>query len=146
MPSMPAPMLTSIRARSWTCGSHAALPMTVSPGVRAAASSAFSVAMTDGSSMKTSPARRPIGRDDLDVALVLHGRPERLERVEVRIQAPAADDVAAGRWHPDAPEPREQGSREQERGADALGEPAVEHGVRGQIGRAERDLVVGEPV
>ena len=56
---MSAPILTSIRARSWTWGSHAALPMIVVPGVSAAAMSAFSVAMTDGSSMKTSPARRP---------------------------------------------------------------------------------------
>ena len=32
MPSMPAPIFTSIRARSWTCGSQAALPMTVEPG------------------------------------------------------------------------------------------------------------------
>ena len=61
IPSMPAPMLTSIRARSWTCGSQAALPITVMPGVRAAASSAFSVAITDGSSMNTSPARSPPG-------------------------------------------------------------------------------------
>ncbi len=54
-------MQLSIRARSWTCGSQAALPMTVTPGVSAAASNAFSVAMTDGSSMNTSPARRPPG-------------------------------------------------------------------------------------
>ena len=58
MPVMSAPMARSMRARSWTCGSHAALPMTVEPGASAAASSAFSVAITDGSSMKTSPARR----------------------------------------------------------------------------------------
>src|SRR3954447_24583061 len=56
MPRMSAPILTSMRARSTTCGSEAALKIWVSPGVRAAASSAFSVPMTDGSSMKTSPA------------------------------------------------------------------------------------------
>ena len=61
IPWMSAPIFCSIRARSWTCGSHAALPMTVVPGIRAAASSAFSVPMTDGSSMKTSVARRPCG-------------------------------------------------------------------------------------
>ena len=59
MPRMSAPILTSIRARSCTWGSQAALPMIVVPGVSAAAISAFSVAITDGSSMKTSPARRP---------------------------------------------------------------------------------------
>src|SRR3954451_2816600 len=57
MPRMSAPILTSIRARSTTCGSDAALKICVSPGVSAAASSAFSVPITDGSSMKTSPAR-----------------------------------------------------------------------------------------
>src|SRR3954452_123210 len=106
MPSIPAPMFTSMRARSWTCGSQAALPMTVEPGVRAAASSAFSVAMTDGSSMKKSPARRPpgAGSGELDVARVLEGRAERGEGVEVGIEAAAADDVAAGRRHAHAAE------------------------------------------
>ncbi len=51
MPSIRAPIALSIRHRSWTWGSHAALPITVTPGVSAAASSAFSVAMTDVSSM-----------------------------------------------------------------------------------------------
>ena len=48
-----------IRARSCTCGSDAALWMTVVPGVRAAAMRAFSVPMTDGSSMKKSHACSP---------------------------------------------------------------------------------------
>ena len=61
MPVMSAPIFTSMRARSWMCGSQAALPITVAPGVRAAAINAFSVAITDGSSMNTSPARRPLG-------------------------------------------------------------------------------------
>ena len=54
-------MATSIRQRSWTCGSQAAFPITVSPGVSAAAMRAFSVAMTDGSSMKTRAALSPEG-------------------------------------------------------------------------------------
>ena len=61
MPWMSAPIFTSIRARSCTCGSHAALPITVAPGVSAAAISAFSVAITDGSSMNTSVGRSPCG-------------------------------------------------------------------------------------
>ena len=61
MPWMSAPIFTSMRARSCTWGSLAALPITVVPGVRAAAISAFSVAITDGSSMKTSVGRRPLG-------------------------------------------------------------------------------------
>ena len=54
MPSIAAPILLSMRARSCTCGSHAALRMTVVPAVAAAAISAFSVPITDGSSMKKS--------------------------------------------------------------------------------------------
>src|SRR4051794_26549023 len=61
MPSMSAPILTSMRARSCTWGSQAALPITVAPGVSAAASSAFSVPMTDGSSMNRSQERSPPG-------------------------------------------------------------------------------------
>src|SRR5919109_323770 len=59
MPSIAAPMRVSIRARSCTCGSDAALRITVEPGVSAAAISAFSVPITDGSSMKKSHACRP---------------------------------------------------------------------------------------
>ena len=58
---MSAPIFTSMRARSWTWGSQAALPMTVVPGVRAAAIRAFSVAITEGSSMNTSVAWSPWG-------------------------------------------------------------------------------------
>ena len=39
------------------------------------------------------------GRLEFDVALALDGRAERAERVEVRIEPPAADHVAAGRRH-----------------------------------------------
>src|SRR5579859_4462629 len=61
IPSMAAPIDTSIRARSWTCGSEAALRMTVGPRVSAAAMSAFSVAITDGSSIRKSHGRSPSG-------------------------------------------------------------------------------------
>src|SRR4051794_39068930 len=59
MPSIAAPSLLSMRARSCTCGSEAALRITVVPWVSAAAISAFSVPITDGSSMKKSVARSP---------------------------------------------------------------------------------------
>ena len=59
MPSICAPILTSRRARSWTCGSQAALPIVVGPGVNAAAISAFSVAITEGSSMNIPHGFRP---------------------------------------------------------------------------------------
>ena len=120
MPWMSAPIFTSMRARSCTCGSQAALPITVVPGVSAAAISTFSVAITDGSSMNTSVGRRPRG------ALSTISRPQstlrahRAERVEVRVEAPATDHVAAGRRHHGAAEAREQRAGEQERGADLL--------------------------
>src|SRR4051795_8976490 len=59
IPSIAAPILLSMRARSCTCGSEAALRITVVPGVSAAAISAFSVPITDGSSMKKSVERSP---------------------------------------------------------------------------------------
>ena len=57
---MSAPSETRKRQRSWTCGSHAALPITVSPSARTAAMTAFSVAITLGSSRKTCLPRRPL--------------------------------------------------------------------------------------
>src|SRR5439155_1665574 len=54
MPSITAPQATRKRARSWTCGSEAALRSTVVPRARTAAISAFSVPVTLGSSRKMS--------------------------------------------------------------------------------------------
>ena len=79
--------------------------------------------------MKTSPARRPPGASSSMSRVVLERRAERREGVEVRVEAPAADDVAAGRRHAHAAEAREQRAGEQERRADALGELAVDDGV-----------------
>src|SRR3954454_24091482 len=59
IPSIWAPRETRKRQRSCTCGSHAALPIAVSPGVSTAAMTAFSVAMTLASSRKTWLPRRP---------------------------------------------------------------------------------------
>src|SRR4051794_3954839 len=61
MPSIAAPILLSMRATSCTCGSQAALRMTVVPAVAAAAMRAFSVPLTDGPSMKRSTGARPCG-------------------------------------------------------------------------------------
>ncbi len=96
--------------------------MTVSPGASAAAISAFSVAITDGSSIRKSQALRPFGAVKLDVAAVVDLGTERLERVEVRVEAAATDHVAARRRHQRAAVAREQRAGEQEGGADALGE------------------------
>jgi hypothetical protein len=59
MPSICAPSETRKRQRSWTCGSHAALPIVVSPGARTAAITAFSVAITLASSRKIVAPRSP---------------------------------------------------------------------------------------
>ena len=52
MPSIWAPSETRKRQRSWTCGSQAALPITVSPSASTAAMRTFSVAITLASSRK----------------------------------------------------------------------------------------------
>ena len=90
IPWMSAPIFTSIRARSCTWGSQAALPITVCPGVSAAAISAFSVAITEGSSMNTSLGRRPAGRSARSRARTRASRPSRGTR-------PGADPGAGGR-------------------------------------------------
>ena len=127
MPSIAAPILLSMRATSCTCGSQAALRMIVVPAVAAAAISAFSVPITDGSSMKKSHGlQAAVGRLDLDVLAVLDGRAERAEGVEVRVQPAAADHVAARRRHRRAAEARQQRAGGQERGADALGERGID--------------------
>ena len=82
------------------------------------------------------------GRGEDDVAVGLDRRAHGAEGVEVGIQAPAADDVPAGRWHLGAAEAGEQRPGEQERGADALGELAVDLG-GANVGGAQRHLVLG---
>ena len=59
-------------------------------------------------------------------AVVLDRGAERAERVEVRVEPPAADHVAAGRRHVRAAEAGQQRAGEQERGADPLGQLAVD--------------------
>ena len=118
-------------------GSHAALPITVVPGVSAAAMSAFSVAITDGSSMNTSPARRPARRAQDDVALDVDLGAHRAERVEVR-------DPAGGgrsRRRRAAASPRARSGRAAARRAGtrrgcALGQRAVERRPRARPRRA----------
>ncbi len=61
IPPTSAPSATRKRQRSWTCGSQAALPITVSPGVSTAAMIEFSVAITLASSRKIVWAVNPSG-------------------------------------------------------------------------------------
>ena len=57
IPSICAPSETRKRQRSWTCGSQAAFPITVSPSASTAAMTTFSVAITLASSRKTGVPR-----------------------------------------------------------------------------------------
>ena len=106
------------------------MAIVVGPGVSAAAISAFSVPITEGSSMKIAHGFRPpsgarisIQRSPLDPGAQV------AEGVEVRVEAAAADEVAAGRRHPGLAEAGEQRAGEQERGADPGGELLVERGL-----------------
>ena len=135
MPSILAPIFTSRRARSWTCGSDAAFEIVVGPGVRAAAINAFSVPITDGSSMKTAQGLSPptgalisIMREPVDLGAHVD------ESVEVRVQATAADEVAARRGHAGLAEAGQQRPGEQEGRADPRGERLVGRDVGDAVG------------
>ena len=91
-------------------------------------------------------AQAAAGRREHDVAAVLVGRAQGAEGVEVRVQAPAADDVAAGRRHVGAAEARQQRAGEQERRADALGVLAVDLRLAVHAGGADDDLVLVAPL
>ena len=79
-----------------------------------------------------------------EAALEAHVGPQRAERVEVRVEAAAADHVAAGSRHVGASEAREQWPGDEKARADALGHLAV-HGKRVDVLGAERDDVVLAP-
>ena len=139
IPRMSAPILLSIRARSWTWGSQAALPITVVPGVSAAAMSAFSVAITEGSSMKTSAARRPPLGASMTMSRSVRNvapRQPKASRWGSRRRRPMTSPP--GRRHLRAAEARQQRAGEEERGADALGPLAVHLRARLDVGGAER--------
>ena len=127
MPSILAPSATRKCARSCTCGSDAALRRIVVPSAATAATSAFSVAVTLGSSRKTSApfsfvarnSSRCVGRD---------GRAELLEREKMRVEAPPPDDVAARRRQRDLAAARQQRPGEQDRGADPRAQLGIEIG------------------
>ena len=95
------------------------------PFAATAAVSAFSVAVTLGSSRKTSAPRSCLARR-MKASLELEGRAELLEREEVRVDAAAADDVAARRRQLDLAAAREQRRGEEDRRADLPAELRIE--------------------
>ena len=134
-PSISAPIAISRRQRSCTCGSQAALWIVVRPSASAAAMSAFSVAVTDASSRWNSVPWRPLGARKRYVRSAVDLGAQAGEREQVRVDAPAADDVAARRRHVGAAEAREQRPGEQDGRADALRERLVE---RRRVARRRR--------
>ena len=121
IPWIVAPILTSMRARSWTCGSQAALRITVvarrQRGRHQRVLGRHHRRLVHQDVAGAQAARRGAAR--------CRGRArscgaERPEGVEVRVEAAAADHVAARRRHLRAAEARQQRPGEQERGADAL--------------------------
>ena len=99
----------------------------------------------DGGLVEVHPrAPKPLASQLVD-AVHLELGAERREGVDVRVQAPAADDVAAGRRHADPAEAREQRAGEQERRADLAGEHRVEVGLRDAC-RVDADLVRPDPL
>jgi hypothetical protein len=81
---------------------------------------AFSVAVTLGSSRKMSAPFRPLVVQAV-APVGFHGGAEPGQGEEVRVHAPAADDVAAGRRQHHVADPGEHGPGEQDGCPDARG-------------------------
>ena len=96
--------------------------------------------------MKISQAVEPARGLQLDHPRSGDGGAEVAEGVEVRIEAAAADRVAAGRRHPDLAEAREQRAGEQERGPDPGREAPRRPRSSPTRGGAEPDVVGAEPL
>ena len=142
IPSICAPRETRKRQRSWTCGSQAALPITVSPSASTAAMTTFSVAITLASSRKIALPRsfgaRISKRPLTSISTPSSARPWMCGSSRRRpITSPP------GR-HDHAAEAREQRAGEQERRADAAAELLVELGLV-DAGRVDPDLVLAQP-
>ena len=108
------------------------------PCAATAATSAFSVAVTLGSSRKTSAPLRPEARSSiLSVAELLEGE-------EMGVEPAAADDVAPGRRQRHFAAAGEQGAGQQDRGADANAEIRIEIGGADLLG-VDREPVAAAP-
>ena len=144
IPSICAPSETRKRQRSWTCGSHAALPITVSPSASTAAMTAFSVPITLASSRKTCLPRRR-SACELERAVDLTVAPSCSKRMDVDVEPPASDHVAARRRQRRSAEARDQRTGEEERRADARRQARVDLGLR-HVRPSTRHLVRADPL
>jgi hypothetical protein len=99
-----APILFKKWHRSRTCGSQAALSITVSPLASTAAITAFSVAVTLASANKQMPRSPKLRGCHFEHAALAHAhaRPEGGQSLYVSIKRAAADHISAGNRQPDA--------------------------------------------
>src|SRR6476469_4412721 len=123
MPSILAPSATRKCARSCTCGSEAALRRKVVPWAATAATSAFSVAVTLGSSRNTSAPLSLVARNSSRC-----------------VAGTAADDIAAGGRQRHLAATGQQRPGQQDRGADPRTEFGIEIGGADFLG-VDRQLV-----
>ena len=98
-----------------------------SPAATTAAISAFSVAVTLGSSRKTSAPFRAVACSSRRSVPLTFGA-QLLERQDMGVDAPAADHVAAGRRQHHLAAAGEQRPGQQDRGADARAKHGIEVG------------------
>ena len=89
-------------------------------------------------------AQAAVGRGQLDPTVTLDAGAEVDEGVEVSVESAAADEIASRRGHPGLAEACQQRPGEQERGADAVREIAVDLDLGHGTG-AEPEAVVGDP-
>ena len=133
MPSIWAPISTSISHRSMISGSRATLSMTVVPSASTAAISRFSVAPTLGkSSQRFAPVSRPGTSATTKPCSMRTAAPSSVSPRHVHVQAARADVVAAGQRHPGPAAARDQRAEHADRGA----QPADQ-----VVGRLVRELL-----
>ncbi len=144
IPSICAPSETRKRQRSWTCGSQAALISSVV--ARGEDSRHHRVLGAHHARLvEEDPlAAQPVGAE-LEPPVDRDLGAELLEGVDVRVERPPADEVAAGRREQCMPEAGEQRAGEQERAADAVGELLVDLGLR-DAGGVDAHLVLARPL
>ena len=117
-----APIAQSIDARSATSGSLAAFSITVVPLANAAAISRLSVAVWLGYSKTTlAPTKRPPGTDAAHLAVRgLEARAHGRQPVDVEVDRPVAEVVAARQRHPHRAAPGQQQAQHDDRRAHLL--------------------------
>ena len=141
MPSIRAPISTSIVQRSTISGSRATLSTTVVPCASVAAMTRFSVAPTLGKSSHSGVPTQPVGdrRDDVPV-LDLDLGAQVLQTADVHVQAAGADVVAARQRHLGATAARDERAEHADGGAQPP-DQVVRRVVAEVLGHVDVDLL-----